>query len=310
MTAAVIASRQFIQFQTLRAMLAILAATATLAVLAMVGGEVAARMPDALTAMAAWPRPQLGTVASLVAGLATAVGALPVLFLARVSDHTRDTMLGFGAGVMLAATSFSLILPGIEAAEVLTGSRTHAALTIAGGLGLGALFLFASHRFIPHEHFQKGPEGIAAARLKQVWLFIGAITLHNFPEGLAVGVGFGAGDVASGAALALGIGLQNMPEGLVVALALLATGYSRARAFGVALLSGLVEPLGGAFGAGVVALAQPVLPWALAFAAGAMLFVVSHEIIPESHRHGHEGRATAGVMGGFVVMMVLDVALG
>jgi len=258
----------------------------------------------------AWSIPQLGATASLLAGLATALGALPLLFIKRVSDQTRDGMLGFGAGVMLAASCFSLILPGIDAAQALTGSKTQAALIVAAGLGAGALFLFLSHNLIPHEHFVKGPEGVSSARLKQIWLFVGAVTLHNFPEGLAVGVGFGGGDLAQGAALALGIGLQNMPEGLVVALALLATGYSRARAFGVALVSGLVEPIGGAFGAGVMTLAQPFLPWALAFAAGAMLFVVSHEIIPESHRNGHESHATAGVLGGFAVMMVLDIALG
>jgi ZIP family zinc transporter len=257
-----------------------------------------------------WSVPQLGSTASLLAGLATALGALPLLFIRRVSDQTRDGMLGFGAGVMLAASCFSLILPGIDAAQVLTGSKTQAALIVAAGLGAGALFLFLSHRLIPHEHFVKGPEGVSSAKLKQIWLFVGAVTLHNFPEGLAVGVGFGGGNIAEGAALALGIGLQNMPEGLVVALALLAAGYTRAKAFAVALVSGLVEPLGGAFGAGVVTLAQPFLPWALAFAAGAMLFVVSHEIIPESHRNGHESRATAGVLGGFAVMMVLDIALG
>jgi ZIP family zinc transporter len=257
-----------------------------------------------------WSVPQLGTTASLLAGLATALGALPLMFIRRISDQTRDAMLGFGAGVMLAAACFSLVLPGIDAAQALTGSKTVAALIVAAGLGAGALFLFLSHRLIPHEHFVKGPEGVSSARLKQIWLFVGAVTLHNFPEGLAVGVGYGGGDLAQGAALALGIGLQNMPEGLVVALALLATGYSRAKAFGVALASGLVEPFGGAFGAGMVTLAQPFLPWALAFAAGAMLFVVSHEIIPESHRNGHEGRATTGVLVGFVVMMVLDIALG
>lgn len=257
-----------------------------------------------------WSIPQLGTTASLLAGLATALGAVPLLFIKRVSDQTRDGMLGFGAGVMLAASCFSLILPGIDAAQALTGSKTLAALIVAAGLGAGALFLFLGHNLIPHEHFIKGPDSVSSLKLKQIWLFVGAVTLHNFPEGLAVGVGFGGGNIADGAALALGIGLQNIPEGMVVALAMLSAGYTRTKAFGVALLSGLVEPVGGAFGAGVMTLAQPVLPWALAFAAGAMLFVVSHEIIPESHRNGNETRATGGVLSGFAIMMVLDVALG
>jgi ZIP family zinc transporter len=309
MTAAILAARQRIEARLPAAFTYAAGATALLlAAVAVVDAlpsweTVGARLQT-------WTVPQLGTGASLLAGLATAVGALPILLLSRISDRLRDGMLGFGAGVMLAASCFSLIIPGVDAAQALTGSKTQAALIVAAGIGLGALFLIAAHRYIPHEHFVKGPEGVSAAKLKQIWLFIGAITLHNFPEGLAVGVGFGGGNLADGAALALGIGLQNMPEGLVVALALLATGYSRARAFAVALVSGLVEPIGGAFGSGVVTLAQPFLPWALAFAAGAMLFVVSHEIIPESHRNGHESRATAGVLAGFAIMMVLDIALG
>lgn len=146
--------------------------------------------------------------------------------------------------------------------------------------------------------------------LKRVWLFIMAIAIHNFPEGLAVGVGFGGGDVANGIALAIGIGLQNMPEGLVVALSLLTEKYSRRTAFLISLITGLVEPLGGVIGAGAVTLVQPIFPIAMGFAAGAMLFVISDEIIPESHRLGYEKAATAGVMVGFVLMMFLDVTLG
>jgi ZIP family zinc transporter len=137
-----------------------------------------------------------------------------------------------------------------------------------------------------------------------------AITLHNLPEGLAVGVGFGTHGVASGSALALGIGVQNIPEGLVVALALVAAGYSRVFAASIAFASGLVEPVGGLLGAALLSVSQFMLPWGLAFAAGAMLFVVSHEIIPESHRKGHEREATIGLLAGFVVMMMLDTALG
>jgi len=252
----------------------------------------------------------MGALASLCTGLATGIGAIPVMFTRSISRRAQDVMMGFGAGVMLAATSFSLIIPAIEAATVDGSGRAGAALIVAGGMFIGAIFLYLSDRYSPHEHFISGPEGADPKNLKRIWLFIIAITLHNFPEGLAVGVGFGGGNVSNGVALATGIGLQNIPEGLVVALALLTERYSRPQAFMIALLSGLVEPIGGAIGAGVVTLARPVLPWGLAFAAGAMLFVISDEIIPESHRKGFEKEATFGVMIGFVVMMLLDVTLG
>jgi zinc transporter, ZIP family len=256
------------------------------------------------------PIPVLGLLASLAAGLATGVGALPILVSRDISQRSRDVMMGFGAGVMLAATSFSLIVPAIDSVGERGGSDVAAASIVSGGMLLGALFLFMSDRWLPHEHFIKGPEGSNPQNLKKVWLFIIAITLHNFPEGLAVGVGFGGGDVSNGLSLAIGIGLQNMPEGLVVALALVAEKYSTRRALWIALLTGLVEPIGGLVGAGVVTVALPLLPWGLAFAAGAMLFVISDEIIPESHRNGHEKAATVGVMVGFLVMMFLDVTLG
>lgn len=309
MTAAILAAKQRIEARVPAVF--VYAAGAVLALLAVATVfEAAPGWASVTTRIQGWSMPQLGTTASLLAGLATALGAVPLLFIKRISAQTRDGMLGFGAGVMLAAACFSLILPGIDAAQVLTGSKAQAALIVAAGIGAGAWFLFFTHNRIPHEHFIKGADSVSSMKLKQIWLFVGAVTLHNFPEGLAVGVGFGNGNLAEGAALALGIGIQNIPEGLVVAMAVLAAGYSRSKAVGVALLSGLVEPVGGAFGASVMTLAQPVLPWALAFAAGAMLFVVSHEIIPESHRNGHETRATGGVLAGFAIMMVLDIALG
>jgi ZIP family zinc transporter len=219
-------------------------------------------------------------------------------------------MLGFGAGVMLAATSFSLIVPGVATAETLWGNRMLAATIAAAGVLGGALFLWVANRFVPHEHFVKGVEGADARRLKQVWLFVFAIALHNFPEGLAVGVAFGSGQQAEAVSLATGIGIQNIPEGLAVALALVTIGYRRVAAFAVAAETGLAEPVAGLLGAAAVTFMQPILPFALTFAAGAMLFVISHEIIPESHRHGHEQAATLGVTGGFVTMMLLDTALG
>ena len=146
--------------------------------------------------------------------------------------------------------------------------------------------------------------------LAKIWLFVIAITIHNFPEGLAVGVGFGNNDIKNGLTLALGIGLQNMPEGLAVALALISEDYKPSKAFFIALLTGLVEPIGGFLGLWLVKIFKPVLPFILAFAAGAMLFVISDEIIPETHRNGHERAATYGILVGFVIMMFLDIALG
>ena len=243
-----------------------------------------------------WEIIWLGSVASLVVGLATGVGALPVLFIKKVSDKLLDVMLGFSAGVMLAATSFSLIIPAID----LGG-----AWITAFGIILGATVLHLIDRFIPHFHPALGAEG-PPSRLSRVWLFALAITIHNFPEGLAVGVSFGSGDVATGFVVAMAIGLQNMPEGLAVALPLLREGYSRRRSVWYGTLTGLVEPVGGLLGVALVSIFHPILPWALAFAAGAMLFVVSDEIIPESHRKGFEREATFGLIVGFVVMMLLD----
>jgi zinc transporter, ZIP family len=253
---------------------------------------------------------QIGVIASLVAGLFTAVGALPIFFLRRISRATEDAMMGFGAGVMLAATAFELVLPAMDGAAAQYGSAGMAILVLVVGVGLGGGFLLLLHRLVPHEHFFIGPQsGADQLRVRRVYLFIFAIALHNLPEGLAVGVGFG-GDARDGMTLAVGIGLQNMPEGLVVAVALLSLGYSRAAAFGVSLLTGLVQPVGGLIGATAVSLMEALLPWGLAFAGGAMLFVISHEIIPESHRKGHEARATLGVLTGFVALLAIDVALG
>lgn len=252
----------------------------------------------------------IGFLASLLAGLATAVGALPILLPIKLTQRIQGIMLGFGGGVMLAATAFSLVVPGTDAAIKQGQSEAGAAGIMVVGILLGGVFLQMAHRFLPHEHFFKGKESQHGTNLQRIWLFIAAITIHNFPEGLAVGVNFGTNNITDGIPLAIGIGLQNMPEGLVVALALVAENYSRNYALGVSLLTGLVEPIGGLVGVGVVSVAQYFLPWAMAFAAGAMLFVISDEIIPESHRKGFEQEGTIGVMLGFVVMMFLDIALG
>jgi ZIP family zinc transporter len=251
----------------------------------------------------------LGFLASLAAGLVTALGALPVLLGKAVSRRTSDTMLGFAAGVMLAASFFSLIIPGHAAAQVIFGQQWIAALVMTLGVLLGAAFVGLLNEVVPHEHFEQGKEGPDIGDVGRVWLFVLAITIHNLPEGLAVGVGFGNGNIAQGTVLATGIGLQNAPEGLAVALALRSIGHERAKAFMIAALTGLVEPVAGLAGAYAVSLSQLLMPWAMAFAAGAMIYVISHEIIPETHRRGSQTTATVGLMIGLAIMMLLDTAL-
>ncbi len=251
-----------------------------------------------------------GFIASLAAGSLTAIGALPVLFGHTISSRLSDVLLGFAAGVMLAASFLSLIIPGVEAAQVQSGSRMTAAAVAVVGVAFGVAFVALLNEVIPHEHFVRGRQGPESELLSKIWLFVLAITIHNLPEGLAVGVGFGGGDIRQGTTLAIGIGLQNAPEGLAVAVALRSIGYDRLRAVAVAALTGMVEPVSGLLGAYAVSLSQAILPWGLTFAAGAMLYVISHEIIPETHHHGHENEATAGLSIGLMIMMFLDVAFG
>ena len=246
----------------------------------------------------------------MVAALATALGTLPVLFSQRLSDRTQDTLFGFGAGVMLAACAFSLIIPGIAAARSQGMGPWGAGGLVGVSILLGGAMLLAMERLVPHEHFIKGVEGQTARKLRRTWLFVFAIALHNLPEGLAIGVGFAGNDTLRAGALATGIAIQDVPEGLVVAVALLAAGYSRKLSVGLGMASGLVEPVGAVLGAAIIEFSSGMLPWGLGFAGGAMLFVISHEIIPESHRKGHEAWATGGLMVGFVLMMLLDTALG
>lgn len=246
----------------------------------------------------------------LVAAGATAVGTLPILFARTIPQKAQDSMFGFGAGVMLAASAFSLVAPGIAAGKDLGYGPWGAGLTVGAAVLLGAGVLLLMDRVLPHEHFIKGREGMEAHRLRRTWLFVFAIMLHNLPEGLAIGVGYATGDPVRGTALATGIAIQDIPEGLVVAVALLAAGYQRTFAVALGMLSGLIEPVGAVLGAAIIGWSALLLPWGLGFAAGAMLFVISHEIIPESHRKGHEVYATCGLMLGFVLMMLLDTALG
>lgn len=266
----------------------------------------------------------LGIAASTCAGLATGIGSLPIFFTKNISRKLLDALLGAAAGVMLAATSFSLIVPAIEKGG---GGIPGATIALIGIL-CGGFFIDFVDKFFPDTNLLtnavngKELNGNGYKRnflfnldmspaMRKIWLFVIAITIHNFPEGLAVGVGFGDGDIVNGISLAIGIGLQNLPEGLAVALPLLREKYSKFRAFLVALATGLVEPIGGLIGVGLVQIAKPILPFALAFAAGAMLFVISNEIIPETQNHeGSSKLATHALLIGFVVMMFLDNTLG
>lgn len=241
---------------------------------------------------------------------ATALGALTSVTLKGLSARTEDSMLGFAAGMMLAASSFSLILPGVEAAKSMTGSGLLGALTVVMGLGLGVLLMLGLDQFTPHEHERTGPCGPGNERISRVWLFVLAITLHNLPEGMAIGVSFAKGDLGIGLPLTSAIAIQDIPEGLAVAMALRSIGLAPLRAALIAAASGLMEPLGAILGIGVSSGFPIAYPIGLGLAAGAMIFVVSHEVIPETHRNGHQTPATLGLMGGFAVMMVLDTALG
>ncbi len=238
----------------------------------------------------------IGVLASFLAGLATSIGALPVFFIKRLSKKVYCGMLGFAAGVMLAATFFSLLVPAL-----LKGNIYEVVL----GFILGVAFLELTARFIPHEHFFMGKEGVNS-HLRRIFLFILAITIHNFPEGLSVGVGFGLDNVKAAVVLAIGIGIQNIPEGAAVALPLRSQGYSKSLSFFIAALTGLVEPIGGFLGVVLVVVFAKILASALAFAAGCMLYVISGEIIPESHREGGGKVATFWLIVGFLAMMILD----
>lgn len=260
-----------------------------------------------LDAASANPAMQAALAATLFTAFATGAGALPVLVVRRISDAARDTLLGFGAGVMMAASFFSLLAPALESGAAIAGSPIGGVLIAAAGVIIGAAVLMAADRWLPHEHFVKGCEGCPVpANAAGLWLFVVAITLHNIPEGLAVGVAQGSD---TGNALTAGIAIQNMPEGLIVAIALVTLGISRWKAAALALATGMAEPLGGLIGAAAIGYAAAMLPWGLAFAAGAMLFVISHEIIPETHRNGNERVATIGLIGGFVLMMLFDTIL-
>ncbi len=249
----------------------------------------------------------IGFLASIFAGLATGVGALPILFFKKISSTLLNSMLGMAAGVMLAATSFALIIPGIDFGNTLWPDQ--GVWIVAAGMMIGAYFLHFSDQRLPHLHFSEIEDGHQDT-LQKVSLFIIAITIHNFPEGMSVGVSFGNGDIKNGMVLATAIGIQNIPEGLAVALPLVGLGYNKWKAIGIATLTGLVEPIGGLLGVTMVSVFSSMLPIAMGFAAGAMLFVISEEIIPETHAAGRSRIATFSLMIGFIIMLALEQLLG
>ncbi|WP_303786072.1 ZIP family metal transporter [Azovibrio restrictus] len=250
---------------------------------------------------------------ALLGGLAgfatTTLGALPALFLRRIPQKLEDSLLGMAAGMMLAASAFSLLLPGLEAGGAILGSKPLGAAVVVLGMGLGVLLMLGLDEFTPHEHDKTGPCGPGHERCDRVWLFVFAIALHNLPEGMAIGVSFAGGDLGVGIPLTTAIALQDIPEGLAVAMAIRAAGFSPLKAVAVAGLSGMLEPLGALLGVSLSSGMALAYPLGLGLAAGAMIFVVSHEVIPETHRNGHQTPATLGLMLGFAVMMVLDTAL-
>jgi len=248
---------------------------------------------------------------------ALTAGGAAVVFMAKdISRRVLDTMLGFAGGVMIAASYWSLLAPAIEMSE---GKSIPAWVPAVAGFLLGGIFLRAVDKVLPHLHLGfvlEEAEGVKTGWRRSTLLIL-AITLHNIPEGLAVGVAFGAlaahlpsATLAGAVALAVGIGIQNFPEGMAVSLPLRREGMSRGKSFWYGQLSAMVEPLAAVVGAIAVTMAQPILPYALSFAAGAMIFVVIEDVVPEAQRGGNTDLATMGGMLGFAVMMLLDVAFG
>jgi ZIP family zinc transporter len=253
----------------------------------------------------------MALLGSAVALFSTSLGALPALITTRISERMQDMLLGFCAGVMLAATCFSLLVPALQLAIEGSNTRLVSALPIGVCVLLGGVFLHYCNKYIPHEHFITGREGgPTSIQLKRIWLFVLAIALHNFPEGLAVGSGVGSSDLQLAMPILVGIALQDMPEGFVVAVALMGVQYTWGQALFAAVITGLIEAFAALVGFAATSQMHGILPWALALSGGSMLYVISNEMIPESHRKDFSQEATAGLMVGFVLMMFLDTMLG
>ena len=259
----------------------------------------------------------MALIATLGTWFITALGAATVIFFKKTSDKVMNLMLGFAAGVMIAASFWSLLQPAIERAE--TYLSVPAWLVVSCGFIFGALFMWASDKAVTYAgRLNAKTSSSCSERLNRIILLVFSITLHNIPEGLAVGVAFGAlnnggftTEAFMGAiTIAVGIGLQNFPEGAAVSLPLKKEGLSNGKSFALGALSGVVEPVAGIIGVLLAGSITGVMPWILSFAAGAMIYVVVEELIPEAHLGEHSHSGTLGVIAGFVIMMVLDTALG
>jgi len=252
-----------------------------------------------------------GSLAGVLIGLMTLLGVLPLLFFKHIDQRKQDILLGMSGGIMLAATTFSLLLPSLEESKQTFGLSPFWTVTIVStSMLIGIGFIKVVSRYFDFEQYFSTQENISAAFAKKVWIFIFAITLHNFPEGLAVGMGYGQEDLHKAFSLTLGIGLQDIPEGLAVGLALLSIGYSKKVAVLGVAVSGLVETLSAIFGIVAVSYITYLLPLGLAFAAGAMFYVIIYEIIPDIQKNGHRDIAVNSLIAGFILMMYLDVTLG
>lgn len=257
----------------------------------------------------------LGITASLIAGAMTGIGGLVVMLSGPPNEKRQNLLMGFAAGVMIAAAIFSLIIPGIERAQESGVSRQIAVAGVIGAVILGAVAMAQLGPWIDSmARHRRAPASLAAWRneadQQRIPLFVIAMTLHNIPEGTAVGLSFMSGDMQLGWATALGIGIQNVPEGMAVAAVLATLGWSRMRCTLAALATGLIEPIGGAIGVAIIEISSAALPWALGFSAGAMLFVVMAEMIPETRRKMEHGSSTPALMVGLALMTFLDVSLG
>ncbi len=244
---------------------------------------------------------------ALGVGLATIVGAGIGFIFKNISHRMQDGILGFASGVMLAASVLSLILPSLD-----LGGKYGIIITVAG-IFIGAIFLTLIDKLVPHLHKVANTtlsgDAESKNKLNKILLFVMAIAIHNFPEGIAAGVGAGSGDVANAVTIALGIAIQNIPEGMVIIAPMIASGISKKRTFVIATLTGVIEVIGTFIGYFAIAISNAILPFALAFAGGTMLFVISNEMIPETHSHGNERFSTYSLLVGFALMLVLNVII-
>lgn len=252
----------------------------------------------------------LAFYAGMVGFLATAFGSLPALLIRSLPVKIEDSMLGFAAGMMLAASSFSLIIPGMTAGTDLLGSKFFGSGVVVLGMLLGVLLMLGLEQFTPHKHASTGEFGPGHETYGRMWLFVFAIALHNLPEGMAFGVSFSKADLSVGLPVSTAIAIQDIPEGLAVALSLRGVTNKPWLGVFIAALTGILEPVGALLGVTIASGMPSAYPIGMGIAAGAMIFVVSHEVIPETHRNGHQTFATIGLMLGFAVMMLLDTALG